>query len=161
MMARDADSAKINYTEAQLVALTKNLGRKGPTANVVRRLVEDLQAARWRVVELEAENEQLRAVRQRALIVVETDGYGQVYADEGVSVKVLTMLPWQDSHELMLDDKSHWSEIWYPGFVRTTFRPHYLAEPNGISIEALSNVLKWHTNIELLSELRKVEANLP
>jgi hypothetical protein len=153
------------YSDEQLEQLQKDLG-SGPTGKVIKRLIANLRDARWKLTELEAEkqhNDEIRQLettrsRHRVLVVVELDGYGHIYADESASIRVIEVYPWQDSHEMMLNEKGHWSDIWSPGMVRKTFRPHYVTEPNGVSLESLSNVLKWQSNIELLSKLREVEA---
>ena len=155
------------YSDVGLAALER-YNQTGPQTKVIQRLIANVRQARaeadergWKLTELEAQHEhddelrklEAERLRHRVLVVVEPDGYGQVFADQSVTVKVVLVLPWQDSHEMMLDDKSHWSELWCPGLVRKTFRPHYLSEPNRLSEDAVYDMGKWFTNLEVLEKL--------
>lgn len=159
------------FTERELASLER--GNHGPMKVTVARLIESVRAAReeseergWRLTELETqvarEKEERDNVAKRSsarvLMVVACDGFTEVFADQAVSVRVVNLLPWQDGHEMMLNEKSHWAEIWMPGKVRTTFLPNYVASPNVVTADEMVSVLKWYETTrvgEVVSELRR------
>lgn len=159
------------FTERELASLER--GNHGPMKGTVARLIESVRAAKeeseergWRLTELETqvarEKEERDNVAKRSsarvLLVVACDGFTEVFADQAVSVKVVNLLPWQDGHEMMLNDKSHWNEIWMPGKVRTTYLPNYVKSPNVVTADEMVGVLKWYETTrvgEVVSELRR------
>lgn len=143
-------------SDRELAALER--GNHGPMKVTIARLIESVRAAReeseergWRLTELETQVAREKEERDnvarrstaRALLVVACDGYTEVFADQTVSLKVVNLLPWEDGHEMMLNEKSHWAEIWSPGRVRTTVLPHYLKAPNLMLPEDVSRALEW------------------
>ncbi len=144
------------FSERELAALER--GNHGPMKGTVARLIESVRAAReeseergWRLTELETqvvrEKEERDNVSRRStartLLVVACDGYTEVFADHAVSLKVVNLLPWDDGHEMMLNEKSHWAEIWSPGKVRATVLPNYLKAPNLMLPEDVARAVEW------------------
>lgn len=169
---RDSVAPAAPYTERELAALER--GNHGPQKKVIARLIESIRQAReqaeergWRLTELETQVEREKQERDdvsrrsttRVLLVVACDGFTEVYADQTVSVKVVNLYPWDDPHELMLNDKSHWSEIWSPGKVRTTVLPNYVKAPNVVTADEMVGVLKWYETKrvgEVVADLRRI-----
>ena len=169
---RDSVAQATPYTERELAALER--GNHGPQKKVIARLIESIRQAReeseergWRLTELETQVEREKQERDdvarrstaRVLLVVACDGFTEVYADQTVSVKVVNLYPWDDPHELMLNEKSHWSEIWSPGKVRTTVLPNYVKAPNVVTADEMVGVLKWYETKrvgEVVADLRRI-----
>jgi hypothetical protein len=114
----------------------------------------------WKLTETETQLRDAKESGRRVLIVIEPDGYMQAFADDGVMVKIVNVFPWQDAHELMLADRTHWKEIWWPGKVRTTAMPKYVVEPERFTPEALAAMQRFKTNVEVLGAIKDLGETL-
>lgn len=56
--------------------------------------------------------------REKILVVVQWDGFTEVYAEEYVDVKVVECWPWEDPEELMMP--AVYNGLYYPGKLRGT-----------------------------------------
>lgn len=89
-------------------------------AATIRRLLEHIK-------ELE---EQSQFSRGKTLIVMEHDGYTQVFADGWTTVKLLNLLPHQDPEAEVRKLGQQWDQMYIPTNATEVARPHYMAEPN-------------------------------
>lgn len=168
---RDKAEQHAPYSERELAALER--GNHGPQRKTIARLIENLRREHdlaeergWELTALQTERQREKDEREnvsqrsttRCLMVVHTDGFMEVFADQTVSVKVINVLPWEDAHEMMLNEKSHWSEIWSAGRVRTTNLPNYIKSPNVVTADEMLGVLRWYETKrvgEAVAELRR------
>ncbi len=153
------------YSESGLRALEK--GNHGPSRTTIERLIYSVRQARaeseeqgWKAADLQAAIDAKETTSFRVLAVVECDGFTNYYADAGVSIRVITVRPFEDSHEMMLSEKSHWSNIWAPGYVRKTSLPEFVTTPNKFAPNEILDVLAWEKNVRTFECLKKVEAML-
>lgn len=158
-------------SDKALEAIEKG-NQKGPSAGTIQRLVVNLRQTRRENEDLQFEVESLRAEKQhaesiakmdaengrrRVLVFVDYDGYVTIHADKAISIKVIERLPWDDDEtEQALADRSHWQEIWWPSAPRATALPHYISGPNKLTDEALTNLVRWQSNCELLGLLTQL-----
>lgn len=87
---------------------------------VIRRLLEHIKFV----------EEQAKFNQGKVLVVMESDGFTQVFADDWTSVKLLNLLPHQDPEEAVKKLGRQWDQLYVQTNATEVARPHYLSEPN-------------------------------
>ncbi len=150
-------------TEQQLSAFEKSEAAKHP---MVKRIIRTLRSSwadglevrdeLWR--EQDARRKENEKTKQRVLVVLHSDGWCEVYADEQVEVAKLVLRPWDSELEtewaqLMTSGQRYVFAELLQGKVKLTAYPYYLARPNQISDEALMKLTEWRKRCDLADKL--------
>ena len=93
-------------------------------------------------------------VHHRVLAVLECDGSLQLYADPTVTIRVVTPFPWEKSHDMMLDEKSHWRDVWVSNRERVGALPNSLGERMTYSTTELAEACRWQNDNRLIEGLK-------
>lgn len=150
---------------------------------IIKRLIATYDVQQKRIEDLEHELELAREPkretnteagerafehREKVLVVVDWDGYVEVYAEAWCSVKVVALLPGEEKDAVIdgtpnpqnpqqsiggLPEK--WKELFYPVNLRAEIMPHFVIPPNEITsfrqaVRGLVNIIRAHDNRALL-----------
>ena len=68
--------------------------------------------------------------RGKVLVVMEHDGFTQIFSDDWTTVKALNILPHQDPETCVKKLGPQWDQMYCPTNSTEVMRPHYMSEPN-------------------------------